>query len=56
MVCYQLLDALVTVHRSMGDEDRDFAAELHCLQQLNRSTDAAAILRELAMGNFSHTY
>ncbi len=44
----QLLDILVGVHRGM--EERDYAAEMHCLQQLDRPHDAAAILKDLANG------
>jgi len=46
----QVLSILVEVHQTMSDEDRDFAAELHCLQQLDNAPAAAKALKSLLKG------
>ena len=38
------------VHRSMPEDSRDYAAELHCLQQLDDAVAAAKVLKSLLQG------
>ena len=46
----EVVGVMVEVHQSMGGEDRDYAAEVHCLQQLDKPPEAAAALKALLRG------
>lgn len=47
----QVLHILVEVHSSMTDENRDYAAEIQCLQHLDNAPAAAEVLKTLLKGN-----
>jgi hypothetical protein len=54
----KVLTILVEIHRSMSDDQRDYAAELQCLQHLDDAASAADALKALLKGvvaSFSHT-
>lgn len=46
----QVLHILVEVHSSMTDENRDYAAEIQCLQHLDNAPAAAEVLKTLLKG------
>jgi 26S proteasome regulatory subunit N2 len=46
----QVLRILVDVHSSMADEDRDYAAEIQCLQHLDNAPAATEVLKTLLRG------
>jgi hypothetical protein len=48
----QVLQILVEVHSSMSDENRDYAAEIQCLQHLDNAPAAAEVLKTLLRGTF----
>ena len=51
---WQVLEILVEVHRAMPEEERDYAAEVHCLQQLDNAPAAAEALKRLLSGEPTH--
>ena len=46
----KVVSILVEVHQMMPDDVRDYASELHCLQQLDNASAAAAVLKTLLQG------